>query len=191
MCNWNIGVANWTCFEGQNTERLFGEYFMRVAEKSTKSRWFAHNGSKFDTFLLRYLVCERNAILKVIMNGFRILKLTYKNAEVLDSMLFCPTSLKNLVSMFDFGNNVKKGYYLYDYTDLNYEGPIPHKDFFTKKMNEKELKDFELWYDLKKKEKYIEKRSGRILQKRHIHFDQKFVEISQNHFEACENRSFV
>ena len=78
------------------------------------------------------------------------MKLTYKNAEVLDSFLFCPTSLKNLVNMFNFGSHVKKGYYPYDFTDLNYEGPIPHKDFFIKKMNDKEWKDFELWYDSKK-----------------------------------------
>ena len=113
-------LDNWVVFEGKSTEKLFGEYFLEIANKNVKSRWFAHNGSKFDTlFLLRYLVCERNLIPNVIMNGYRILKLVYKNAEVLDSMLFCPTSLKILVNMFDFGSHVKKGYYPYDFTDLN------------------------------------------------------------------------
>ena len=149
-------LDDWTCFEGKSTEALFREYFLRIAKKDVKSRWFAHNGSKFDTlFLLRYLVCERKLIPKVIMNGFRILKLNYENAEVLDSLLFCLTSLKNLVNMFDFGSQVKKGYYPYDCSDLNYKGPIPDKIYFTKHMNEKELKDFESWYDLKKNETYI------------------------------------
>ena len=124
---------------------------MQVAEKNVRSRWFAHNGSKFDTlFLLRYLVCQRGLIPKVIMNGYRILKLIYKNAEVLDSMLFCPTSLKNLVNMFDFGSHIKKSYYPYDFTNLNYKGVIPDKIHFSNNMNEKELKDFEKWYEWKK-----------------------------------------
>ena len=149
-------LDNWVVFEGKSTEKLFGEYFLEIANKNVKSRWFAHNGSKFDTlFLLRYLVCERNLIPNVIMNGYRILKLVYKNAEVLDSMLFCPTSLKNLVNMFDFGSHVKKGYYPYDFTDLNYKGVIPDKTYFTKNMDEKELKDFEKWYESKKNETYI------------------------------------
>ena len=144
-------LDTWTCFEGKSTEASFGEYFLRVAKKNVKSRWFAHNGSKFDTlFLLHYLVCEQKLIPKVIVNGFTILRLIYKNAEVLDSLLFCPTSLKNLVNMFDFGPQVKKGYYPYNYSDLNYKGPIPDKMYFTKHMDEKELKNFELWYDSKK-----------------------------------------
>ena len=122
-----------------------------------KSRWFAHNGSRFDgLFLLRFMVCEKNLIPKVIMNGLKIIKLSYKNAEVLDSMLLCPSSLKKVVKMLDLGDNVKKGYYPYNFTDLDYEGPIPDKSHFgISKINEDELKEFEIWYEEKRKSNYV------------------------------------
>ena len=92
------------------------------------------------------------------MNALKIIKLSYKNADVLDSMLLCP-SLKNVVKMLDLGDNVKKGYYPYDFTDLNYDGMIPEKSFFSiSKMNEDELKEFEIWYEEKKKSNYVLKR---------------------------------
>ena len=151
------GMDDWTYFEGENTDVDFGQYFLSIAEKSHKSRWFAHNGSRFDSlFLLRYLVCEKKLIPKVIMNGLRILKLTYKNAEVLDSMLLCPSSLKRVVEMLDLRDHIKKGYYPYDVTDLNYVGPIPEKEQFgVSKMNEKELELFNSWYNVKKMSNYI------------------------------------
>ena len=151
------GMNDWICFEGKDTDDLFGQYFLDVANGDVKSRWFAHNGSRFDTlFLLRFLVCKKNLIPKVIMNGLRIMKLSYKNTEVLDSMLLCPSSLKKVVKMLDLGDNVKKGYYPYDFTDLNYNGPIPDKSHFPiSKMNEEELKEFEIWYEEKRKLNYV------------------------------------
>ena len=149
-------LNEWVYFEGANTATSFGEFFLKISNGKVKSRWFAHNAGKFDAlFVLRFLVCEKNLIPKIIMNGLRILKLTYKNAEILDSMLMCP-SLKNVVKMLDLGKNVKKGYFPYDFTDLNYEGPIPdRKCFEISRMNEKELSDFDGWYSQKKQSKYI------------------------------------
>ena len=101
---------DWIFFEGSNTINEFGNYFIEKADSKTKSRWFAHNGLKFDTlFLLRYLVCMRKLIPKVIMNGFRIVNLQYKNASVLDSMLFTQTSLKNTVYMLGLDDYLSKG----------------------------------------------------------------------------------
>ena len=149
-------LNEWVYFEGANTATSFGEFFLKISNNKVKSRWFAHNAGKFDAlFVLRFLVCEKNLIPKIIMNGLRILKLTYKNAEILDSMLMCP-SLKNVVNMLDLGKNIKKGYFPYDFTDLNYEGSIPdRKCFEISRMNEKELSDFDSWYLQKKQSKYI------------------------------------
>ena len=151
------GLNDWICFEGDNMLTSFGNYLVEIASKNIKSRWFAHNGSKFDNlFLLHYLVCERNFIPKVIMQGMKIMKLIYKNAEVLDSMLFMPSSLKKTVQMLDLGTHVKKGYYPYDFTDLNYVGPIPNKKCFEiSKFDKEELEKFEKWYDEKAKYDYV------------------------------------
>ena len=151
------GMNDWTYFEDENTDVNFGQFFLSIADKGYKSRWFAHNGLRFDSlFLLRYLVCEKKLIPKVIMNGLKILKLTYKNAEVLDSMLLCPSSLKKVVEMLDLGNHIKKGYLPYELTDFNYMGPIPEKEQFgISKMNEKVSKTFNDWYDVKKSSNYV------------------------------------
>ena len=61
------------------------------------------------------------------MNGFRITSFQYKNAMVLDSMLFTQTSLKNTVKMMGSDDEISKGYYPYEFTDLNYKGNIPDK----------------------------------------------------------------
>ena len=75
-----------TFFEGLNTINEFGNYFVEKANSMTKSRWFVYNGSKFDIFLLCYIVCVKKLIPKVIMNGFRIINIQYRNVSVLDSI---------------------------------------------------------------------------------------------------------
>ena len=146
-------IDTWHFFEGKDTRIMFGNFFFEIAEQKTKSRWFAHNGSRFDSlFLLRFLVCDKNVIPNVIMNGLKVLKINFKNADVLDSMLLCPSSLKNVVAMLGLGENVRKGFYPYNFTDLTYEGPIPDESCFPiDKMNEKELCEFHDWYEKKKK----------------------------------------
>ena len=168
-------MDDWVYFEGENTDMSFGEYFLTIANKNFKSRWFAHNGSKFDTlFLLCYTVCEKKLIPKVVMNGFRILKLIYKNAEILDSMLLCPSSLKKVVEMLHLGDHIKKGYYPYDITNLNYVGPIPEKKYFSiSKMDEKELKCYEEWYDRKKMSNYVLRNESKNIVKMTFLFWQK------------------
>ena len=150
-------IDPWYFFEGKDTDILFGNFFLEIANQNVKSKWFAHNGSRFNSlFLLRFLVCEKNVIPDVVMNGLKVLKINYKNADVLDSMLLCPSSLKKVVEMLDLGKNVKKGFYPYNFTDLTYEGQIPDKKFFSvEKMNEKELNEFDHWYEEKRKSKYI------------------------------------
>ena len=50
------------------------------------------------------------------------------------------TSSKNVVNMLDLGKHVKKGYFPYNFTDLNYRGDIPSKSTFsTSKMTDAEL----------------------------------------------------
>ena len=131
-----------TIFDGSDTASKLGDYFVEKANLQTKSRWYAHNGSKFDT------VCVRKLIPKVIMNGFRIISLQYKNAVVLDSMLFTQTSLKNTVKMMGLDDEMSKGYYPYEFTDLNYKGNVPDKSYFSiDEMDSEELEKFEKWYE--------------------------------------------
>ena len=142
---------DWVFFKGSNTINKFGDYFIEKVDSQTKSRWYAHDGSKFDTFLLCYIVCMQKLIPKVIMNGFRIINLQYRNAAVSDSMLFTQTSLKNTVCMMGLDNHLSNKYYPYEFTDLNYKGNVLDKSYFSiDKMDSEELEKFEKWYEKKK-----------------------------------------
>lgn len=63
------------------------------------------------------------------MNGNCLISLNYNKATVLDSMLFPQTYLKNTINMLGLNYFLKKDYYPYLLTDLNYEDDIPEKNY--------------------------------------------------------------
>ena len=74
----------------------------------------------------------------------------YENAVVQDSMLMTCTSLKNMIKMLGLQNELAKGFYPYEMTDLNYEGPCPDKSMFSlNNFDVGELREFEKWYERK------------------------------------------
>lgn len=94
-------------------------------------------------------------VVKTIMNGLRVISLIYKNASVLDSML-TQMSLSNTVKMLGLEENMSKGYFPYEFTNLNYVGPIPPKEMFKiDKFDENELEKFNEQYDNQQGKEYV------------------------------------
>ena len=147
----------WYYFEGENTLVEFGDFFLERSGRVVKSKWYAHNGSKFDSlFLLRFLVCSKSLEPNVIMNGYRIIQLIYKNSTVQDSMLLTGTSLKNTIKMLGLSDYFSKGFFPYQMTDLDYVGVIPSKSMFElTNLNVEEMINFNSWYEEKSQHEYV------------------------------------
>ena len=137
-------------FSGDECIDQFCEYMIEM-DKKCKSIWMAHNGARFDTlFIRRWMLSKFNIIVRVVMNGNKILNIT-----VLDSYLFFGNSLKKLPKILNIDVECEKGFHPYFFFDLNYVGPIVDKKYFDIScMDNDERMKFQEWYESKRDKEY-------------------------------------
>lgn len=118
----------------------------------------AHNMQGFDgLFLMKYIKESLTSIDKMpemIINGTKIITLSFRNIRVIDSFLFIPMALAKFAKTFNL-KELKKGFMCHLFAspqNLAYVGPIPDKKYYGSQFfsNEKK-KEFDTWYAEKSK----------------------------------------
>ena len=114
----------------------------------------AHNFQGFDgIFVMKYIkenMLPTDRMPDAIVNGTKIMTLTYKKVRLIDSFLFIPMSLEKFPKTFGL-NEMKKGFWCHKFNsrqNMGYVGPIPDKSYYTPEFfSESKRQDFEKWYD--------------------------------------------
>ena len=121
------------------------------------SVWVAHNGGRFDIFLMCELLVERKIVPKVIMNGSKIMcmELEDRNLKVVDSYLFLSMHLSKFPEALGI-KDITKGFHPYLFTDLTYVGPMIGLEYIEpppegSKMHAK----FDEWYTSQINKTYV------------------------------------
>lgn len=117
---------------------------------------FAHNAKGYDgMFLLQWIrnnlsFESREKMPTLLMNGTKILSMTFRNVKLLDSMSFLPMGLDKFAKTFNL-KELKKGYFCHLFNkpkNINYIGAIPSKKYFEPQLfNDEKLKAFNKWYE--------------------------------------------
>ncbi|KAF4529593.1 hypothetical protein B566_EDAN017876 [Ephemera danica] len=111
----------------------------------------AHNLRAFDgMFLLQHMSKELKIAPDVILNGSKILTISFDDKKFIDTLNFLPMALRKIPSVFGFENEVVKGYFPYLFIrpeNYDYTGDYPHpNDYGVNEMSPKEKETFMQWY---------------------------------------------
>ncbi|KAF4513998.1 UNVERIFIED_CONTAM: hypothetical protein B566_EDAN018504 [Ephemera danica] len=150
FCN-SCGIREHIFF-GEDCVEKFVSYLVLPRRNFSKIIVLAHNFSKFDgSWILRHMSVDRKWSPDVILNGKKIICMTYDIIKFVDSLCFIPMALRKIPSVFGFENVVKKGFAPHFFSkrkNLNYVGAYPAPEFYgTEHMSSKEKKEFFEWYD--------------------------------------------
>ncbi|KAK3924805.1 putative DNA polymerase [Frankliniella fusca] len=120
------------------------------SEQKTEVTIFAHNAKNFDNFFVFQELKRRQIPPTVVLNGAKVLSLKTEGLHFKDSIMFLPQRLSSLPKAFGL-TELKKGYFphLANRKEFyNYEGKILDKELYcTNNFCEKELSEFNSWYD--------------------------------------------
>jgi hypothetical protein len=114
----------------------------------------AHNMKAYDGyFLLQYLVeniLPHQQLPQIVMNGAKILCITFNKVKIIDSFSFIPMALSKFPKTFGL-LELKKGYFPFQFNTLEnqtYIGKLPDKRLFgIDQLKLESINDFEIWYD--------------------------------------------
>lgn len=117
----------------------------------------AHNFQGFDgIFIMKYIkenMIPSDRMPNAIVNGTKILTLSYKKIRFIDSFSFIPMSLEKFPKTFGL-QELKKGFWCHKFNTIdneNYIGSIPGKAYYTPEFfSESKRKEFDEWYDQQK-----------------------------------------
>jgi hypothetical protein len=120
----------------------------------------AHNAKEFDL----QIILNRAIFLKwrpeVIMNGEKIMCMTFEHMKYIDSISFLPFPLRTLASAFDL--SVSKSWYPHYFNtdeNLNYVDPLPDISYYgAYEMCGAERTEFLEWYEGQKSEIFDNRR---------------------------------
>ena len=118
----------------------------------------AHNFQGFDgIFVMKYIkenMLPSDRMPDAIVNGTKIMTLTYKNVRLIDSFLFIPMALENFPKTFGL-KEIKKGFWCHKFNkkeNMGYIGKIPDKSFYTPEFfSDNKRDEFDVWYEEQKK----------------------------------------
>ena len=117
----------------------------------------AHNFQGFDGLFIMKHIKETHLPIdplpNLLMNGTKILSLTYKKVRMIDSFSFIPMALENFTKTFGI-KELKKGFWCHAFNkpeNFGYVGSIPDKSYYTPHFfSEKKKKEFDIWYECQK-----------------------------------------
>ncbi|KAF4525159.1 hypothetical protein B566_EDAN014664 [Ephemera danica] len=112
----------------------------------------AHNLSGFDSmFILQHLSEDLKMTPNVLLNGSKVITMSFEDKKFVDSLYFIPMSLRKFPSIFGYENEVLKGYFPYLFIreeNYNYRGVYPHPNAYgVDDMSPKDKKEFLVWYN--------------------------------------------
>lgn len=85
----------------------------------------------------------------VILNGTKILTLSFRDVKLIDSLSFLPMSLEKFSSTFQL-KELKKGFFPHLFNrpeNFGYEGQIPAKHYYSpENFDTKKREEFDIWY---------------------------------------------
>ena len=122
-------------FVGPDALARFSEHV--VSAKHKGMRLYAHNGSRYDSFLLLDELRTRRGITpSIVYNNGKLMQFRVPefNMSVSDSMLFIPIALGKFDATFGLGGRALKGFFphLFNTNDkFGYRGPVPDTAFFS------------------------------------------------------------
>ena len=114
----------------------------------------AHNFQGFDgVFVMKYIketMLPSDPMPDTIVNGTKIMTLTFKKVRLIDSFLFIPMSLEKFPKTFGL-NEMKKGFWCHRFNSKNnigYIGQMPDKLFYSPEFfSDSKKLEFDRWYD--------------------------------------------
>ena len=114
----------------------------------------AHNLKGNDgAFIMQYIhktLLPRDRKPKLMVNGTKLISLTWRSLKLIDSYSFMPMSLEKLPKTFDL-HELKKGYFPHLFNlpaNQDYIGPYPEKSYYQPEyFSLDKKKKFDEWYD--------------------------------------------
>ncbi|KAF4514037.1 UNVERIFIED_CONTAM: hypothetical protein B566_EDAN018733 [Ephemera danica] len=149
LCN-NCGIRE-QIFLGETCVVEFMKYVLLPRTSFKKVILCAHNLRAFDgMFLLQHMSKDLKMSPNVILNGSKILTMSFDDKKFVDSLNFIPMPLRKIPSVFGFEKEVVKGYFPYLFIrpeNYDYRGDYPHpNDYGVNEMSPKEKDTFMKWY---------------------------------------------
>jgi hypothetical protein len=110
----------------------------------------AHNGAAYDTYIILKEIKSETVqeIKNVILDGQKIISLTFSGCKFIDSRKHMSMRLDSMAKTFSLSSS--KGYFPYRFfntTNKNYIGPIPDLEYFNKDSSSSSDKEFMKWYN--------------------------------------------
>lgn len=111
-------------------------------------RYIAHNGAKYDAFLLFHLIMQRGGGMappRVCRVGLAFIQMEWNGSSFIDSQRHIAGSLE--AAARDFRVPMRKGFFPYEFytpENVEYAGPPPHVMAFSEKTRNEP--DFAAWY---------------------------------------------
>lgn len=143
-------------FEGKSCISEFLSHLLEYRTIRGQICCIAHNAKSFDAqFIMRAILDIKNNDMQIVMQGFKILKISVKNyIHFIDSISYLKFPLKKFPKTFDLDSNLSKGFFPYLFLTFerwNYIGEIPEKKYFGKeyqnKEKDKQTVEFDEWYE--------------------------------------------
>ena len=121
----------------------------------------AHNLQGYDgMFIMRYIkesMLSIDHMPNIIMNGTKLLTISFRNVKFIDSYAFIPIALEKFTKTFDL-KELKKGFFPHLFNkpeNQNYIGVIPEKFYFgSDYFSVAKKEEFEKWYETSKNSLY-------------------------------------
>lgn len=149
-------------FEGKDCLSDFLNLILQHRPDVSKLCCIAHNFRSYDgQLIIQQLLTIPNNDIKLVQNGFKILKIEIKEyISFVDSLSFIPIALDKFPATFGLSEGLTKGFcpFLFlSFSNWNYVGELPAKDQFgidVKDTENKKVKKFIEWYDNHPKQNY-------------------------------------
>lgn len=117
----------------------------------------SHNFQGFDgLFIMKYIkdtIRPIDGLAELIMNGTKLLTLSFKGVRMIDSFSLIPMVLEKFTKTYGL-NELKKGFWCHLFNkpvNKNYIGSIPDKKYYTPQFfSASKKKEFDIWYDSQK-----------------------------------------
>lgn len=119
----------------------------------------AHNFQGFDgIFVMKYIkenMLPTERMPEAIVNGTKIMTLTYKKVRMIDSFLFIPMALEKFPKTFGL-TEMKKGFWCHKFNSREnneYIGSMPDRSYYSPEFfSDSKRQEFDIWYENQKNE---------------------------------------
>lgn len=109
-----------------------------------------HNFKSYDGHLILEQLSKKSAQLSLVLNGWKIMIVKYKNVRFIDSLNFMQMPLSKFATSFSLPSGIAKTFFPHIFNTTQnqaYVGMIPDKEMYGyENFNSKQLREFNEWY---------------------------------------------